>query len=206
MALVQPTIKSPKELFALSSFIQKIADIDVSDIANLAAMASRRTFSEKELFLRENEICKQLIFIQKGIFRYFLHHQGNDMTKDFAVDVQNPFCTSFTSFMTQEPSQIAIEALEDSDVWVWSAKDILSLFEANLGWALFAKRMTERLYFRKERRELSFLKNSPLENYQKFLIDFPQLNQRIPQYLIASYLGITPESLSRIRRRMSRKT
>jgi CRP-like cAMP-binding protein len=189
-------------LFNLVSFIKKVIHIDNGDIEAFALKASLQKFCKKELFIREGEVCNQLLFIHKGAFRYFILHEGNDLTKDFAIDNQNPFCTSFTSFITQKPSQIWIEALEDSIVWTWEEAYVSQLFQSHPGWTLFAKKMSESLYVRKEKRELDFLKLSSEERYQQFLIDFPQFHQRIPQYLIASYLGLTPESLSRMRARI----
>lgn len=200
-----PLSKSTETLHALTSFVHNVAAVPAADIAALAAQARTHTFKKHELFCRPGQTCQQLIFIHQGVFRYFVLHADGDYTKDFAVDTQNALCTSFTSLITQEPSQIGIEALEDSTVWIWQAKDVLPLFETHHTWTLFAKRLTESMYIRKERRELTLLTRSPQENYRQFLIDFPKLDQRIPQYMIASYLGITPESLSRIRRRLTHR-
>lgn len=187
----------------LISFIQKIVRMDEQAIEEFAKKATTRKFKKKEIFVREEEVCHSLLFIQKGLFRYFILHEGNDSTKDFAVENINPFCTAFTSFITQSPSQIWIEALEDSTVLEWKDTDVLPLFEKNLHWILFAKKMAEKLFILKEKRELSFLKSTPLERYRAFLKDYPLLNQRIPQFMIASYLGLQPESLSRIRKRLA---
>lgn len=188
---------------ALSQFVLRVAPVDKKEIANLAAKACPRQYKKNACFVEEGEVCQSLLFIQKGLFRYYILHEGNDSTKDFAVDHLNPFCTAYTSFMTQTPSQIWVEALEDSTVMEWQSRDVLELFETHPQWLLFAKRISQQLYIRKEKREFSFLKNSPEERYQQFLKEFPQLHQRVPQYMIASYLGIKPESLSRIRKRLA---
>ena len=196
-------MESKNYLSDFVAFIKKITCIDNGDIEAFVSKASLQKFCKKEFFIKEGEVCNRLLFIHKGAFRYFVLHEGNDLTKDFAIDTQNPFCTSFTSFIKQEPSQIWIEALEDSTVWMWEAAYVAQLFQSHPGWTLFAKKMSESLYIRKERRELNFLRLSSEERYRRFLIDFPQFHQRIPQYHIASYLGLTPESLSRIRARIS---
>ncbi len=190
---------------SLASFVQKVIPIGKEEIESFAHQARLRVFKKNEIFIREGEVCSSLLFIHQGLFRYFILHEGKDLTKDFSVDQSNPFCTSFTSLMTKEPSQIWIEALEDSVVWVWEIADVLSFFEYQPIWIRFAKAMTERLYFRKEKKELAFLKLSALERYEQFLRDFPGLIQRVPQYMIASYLGLTPESLSRIRGRLAHR-
>lgn len=191
-------------LARLITFVQHVVPISQEEIKIFTSHATLRTFKKKELFVKERDICRHLIFIHEGLFRYYyILPDGEDLTKDFAIDRQNPFCTAYTSFMTQEPSHIWIEALEDSLVWMWDEKYVSSLFQNELPWILFAKKMSEYLFIRKEKREYAFLLLSPEERYQQFLKDFPGLNQRVPQYHIASYLGLTPESLSRIRKRKS---
>lgn len=191
-----------QHLTRLMTFVQRVVPMDKTEIEAFASKATLRTFKKKEIFVGEEEVCRHLLFIHEGLFRYYyVLPEGDDLTKDFAVDQQNPFCTAFTSFITREPSHIWIEALEDSLVWMWDEAYVSSLFQNEPSWILFSKKMTERLFLRKEKREYSFLMLSPEERYQQFLKDFPQLNQRVPQYHIASYLGLTPESLSRIRKR-----
>ena len=120
------------------------------------------------------------------------------------MDTQNPFCTSYTSFTLQRTSEIWIEALEICNVWFWNTSDVHPLFQEHPAWLLFAKTMAERLFFRKELKEIELLKCSAEERYRHFLANFPGLSQRIPQYHIATYLGITPESLSRIRSKLAK--
>ncbi len=106
--------------------------------------------------------------------------------------------------MLQKPSEIWIEAVEPCEVLVWERSDVVPLFEEHHQWLLFAKKMAERLFYRKEQKEIELLKCSAEERYRHFITDFPGLSQRVPQYHVASYLGITPESLSRIRSKLAR--
>lgn len=186
------------------SFIQKVVpDMSEADIQLFASKAKEAEFAKGAPFVKEGAVCDRLLFIHQGLFRYFIVHEGDDVTKDFAVDAQNSFCTSYTSFILQKPSEIWVEAVEPSLVWSWNRSDVLPLFEDNVSWLKFAKKMADRLFFRKEQREIALLKNSAEERYRRFLSDFPGLSQRVPQYHIASYLGIKPESLSRIRSKQS---
>jgi len=182
------------------SFIQKVApEINLEEIRLFASAARERTFRKGELFVEQGEECSHLLYIHQGIFRYYLLHEGEEFTKDFAVDTSNPFCTAYTSFMLQKPSALWIEALEPSKVWSWDRKQVLEHFQQHLGWSRFAKKMADHLFFRKEKKEIEQLTCSAEERYRHFLDDFPKLAQRVPQYHIATYLGIAPESLSRIR-------
>lgn len=173
------------------------------DIKLFFSKAKMTEIQKGELFVREGEICKHLLFINEGLLRYYILHKGQDFTKDFAVDIQNPFCTAYTSFTLQKPSEIWIEALEPCKVLIWQAQDVLPLFKEHPHWVRFAKNMVDQLFFRKEQKELQLLKCLAKTRYRQFLVDYPGLSQRVPQYHIASFLGITPESLSRIRSKPS---
>jgi CRP-like cAMP-binding protein len=181
-------------------FVQKIApNLSERDIKDFFSKSQKLEFQRGDLFVEEGTICRHLLFIYRGLFRYYLLHEGHDFTKDFAVDTRNPFCTAYTSFMFQQPSAIWIEALEPCQVWSWHQSDVLPLFHEHPDWLRFAKAMIDHLFYRKEQKEIILLKYSAKERYRHFLIDFPELSQRVSQYHIATYLGITPESLSRIR-------
>lgn len=190
-----------KLLSKLTNYIKKIVNIDDSDIKSFASNATLRTFKKKEVFVSEGQQCHELLFIHEGLFRYYyVLEDGQDLTKDFAIETDNAFCTAYASFITGQLSMIWIEALEDSTVWVWQKDYVSDLFQRS-PWIEFAKNMVDMIYLRKEKREYSFLLLTPEQRYHQFLKEFPQLNQRVPQYQIASYLGLTPESLSRIRKR-----
>lgn len=185
---------------ALYSFIHNVAPlVPQEEMERFFSKAVKKELSKGELFVREGDICRHLLFINRGLLRYYVLHEGHDYTKDFAVDLQNPFCTAYSSFICQKPSSIWIEALEPSEVLIWQARDVMPLFERDPLWVPFAKKMADYMILRKERKELDIIKCSAEERYHRFLLDFPGLSQRVPQYHIASYLGITPESLSRIR-------
>lgn len=183
-------------------FVRKIAPtMSENDLQMLSVKANEATFQKGDIFVKEGDICKQVLFIHQGVFRYYLVHEGQDITKDFAVDTLNPFCTAYTSFILQKPSDIWIEALESSRVWIWNRTDIHPLFQHHPAWLRFSKTMAELLFLRKEEKEIERLKWSAEERYRHFLTRFPGLSQRVAQYHTATYLGITPESLSRIRAR-----
>ncbi len=179
--------------------IKMIPSMPEKDIREFFSRAKPKTLKKGELFVKEGVVCTHLAFIEKGLLRYYLLHEGADYTKDFAVDLQNPFCTSYTSFMLQKPSAIWIEAAEPSQLLVWERSNVLPLFHEHPIWLRFSKGMADLLFYRKEKKEIELLKCSAEERYRHFLHDYPGISQRVPQYHIATYLGITPESLSRIR-------
>lgn len=193
-----------KQKSKLHSYIQSIVSMNEEDLLRFSSQAKFSQFRKGEFLVREGEICRQLIFVNSGLFRYYIIHEGMDYTKDFAVDSQNPFCTALSSFILQASSEIWIEALEDSDCWSWNYEDFQDLISKHLPSLQLYKILLEKLYLRKEQKELAQLKYPASKRYSLFLHDFPGLSLRLPQYHIASYLGITPESLSRLRKQFAR--
>ncbi len=188
------------EIEKIRRFIQRIVPIPNDEIVAFCGHAVPKHFSRHQEFVRQGEVCEQLLFIHQGLLRYAFLTENDEHTKDFAVDTSNPFCTAFTSLMTKLPSQISIEALEDTQASCWSSDYLQELWDGSLHWQTWARRMTQGMYIRKEQREITFLRDSALERYQHFLREFPEVVERVPQHYVASYLGITPEALSRLRR------
>ena len=106
----------------------------------------------------------------------------------------------FSIVVTHSPSQIFISAVTEAALTVWSWETLEELFERELTWATLGRLIAQHLYVRKEQREVSFLLQSATERYHTLLAEFPADLDAVPQYQIASYLGITPEALSRLKK------
>jgi CRP-like cAMP-binding protein len=191
-----------QQIEEITRFIQRLVPIPTDEIAAFCAHATTKRLAKHEEFVRQGEVCQQLLFIHRGLLRYAFLTETDEHTKDFAVDTSNPFCTAFTSLMTNSPSQISIDALEETDASCWSIDYLQGLWDGSLPWQTWARRMAQGMYIRKEQREITFLRDSALVRYQRFLRDFPEVVERVPQHYVASYLGITPEALSRLRRNL----
>ena len=164
----------------------------------------RECFHEKEIpskttLLKEGEVSKYLYFVKKGCLRLWFNNEGKDITFQFFFEGQA--VSSIESFWGQQPSIVSLESLEPSTIVSLKRDDffsILNLYPAFKDWLLemMIKRMTcySKLF-------LSRIKNNPQERYDELMKSHPEIIQRIPQHYIASYLGITPISLSRIRNR-----
>ncbi len=163
----------------------------------------KKDFRKGDFFIREGETAEYLGFIIKGLMKfYYIDTKGNEWIKHFAVE--NHFVTSFTSFQRQIPSLYYIEALEDTTIMMVDYANYFRGISTMMIWNTVARNYTEMLYQVKEKREAEFLKYDAQERYRIFLEEYPYLLDRVSQKDIASYLGITPVSLSRIRNQKDR--
>jgi CRP-like cAMP-binding protein len=194
----------------IQRFIQSLTTLSAADITAFCEDAKERGYAKGEDFVQAGEVCQELLFIHQGAFRYYLLTQEKEHTKDFSPE--GTFCTAFTSLVTQTPSEIFIAALEPAQVSVWSAEAFTSRAEHSLAWQKLFRLLAQGLYIRKEQREISLLADDAMQRYLRFqetfpsLADFQDVEERVSQHMIASYLGMTPETLSRVRRELKKSS
>jgi CRP-like cAMP-binding protein len=194
----------------ISAFIQSLTTLPDAEVMSFCDAAKERSYPKGQDFIRAGEVCCELIFIHQGTFRYYLLTQEREHTKDFSPE--GTFCTAFTSLVTRTPSAIYIAALEDADVSVWQAEAFTQRAETSLAWQRLFRLLAQGLYIRKEQREISLLVDDAQGRYLRFQRTFPSLaefkdvEERVPQHMIASYLGMTPETLSRVRRELRKQS
>jgi CRP-like cAMP-binding protein len=141
-------------------------------------------------------------FIQAGIVRYFvILPDGDESTKDFSF--KGSFTLSFGSAALNRPAAVAIEAVTRTELLVWPYQVLLDFYESNMEWQKVGRRVAELLYVRKEQRELSFLLLDAEARYRQMRAQFGGEADAIPQYFLASYLGVRPQSLSRLKRKIA---
>ncbi|KAA0990923.1 Crp/Fnr family transcriptional regulator [Dyadobacter aurulentus] len=160
---------------------------------------TREEVPARTVLLKEGDVARKIYFIEKGCFRLSFNNDGKDITFQFFFE--NEGISSAESFRYDQPSLYSIESLEPSIVHTLTKTDYFKIIENSL---LIKQNIEEQLIQRLlyiEKLFLSRIKNSPEERYQELLEQYPQILQRVPQHYIASFLGITPVSLSRIRNR-----
>lgn len=190
----------PSTMQDLLPFVRQLVSLPASEEAKLLAIAHPAKLGKGRFFVKEGEVPQKLAFVHRGLFRYFyLDKKGNEYTKNFIPE--GHFITSYSAMVIQQPSKMYIEALEDSEISTIQYTDWLQLKEGHPCWNQFLVRLLEYAFSIKEARERDLLLLEAEERYQIFLKDFPTLEQRVKQHLIASYLGISPVSLSRIKTR-----
>lgn len=158
------------------------------------------SYKRKALILQEGEICKYLYFINKGCIRYFYTVDGEEKTGQFFFE--NGWYTDLESFLTQEPSQLNIQALEPTELLLIRHDKLYQLYDQVPVFERFGRLLIEHSFIGLRNKNKSLTNLSPEEYYLKLIQHRPKVIQRISLQYIASYLGIKPESLSRIRKRL----
>ena len=156
-----------------------------------------KQIKKKQFLIQEGTICDFIAIVTSGKLRSFVQNDGAEFNNDFYLE--NNFVTAYTSYLTQNPTNCNIEALADSEIQYITLKQFNKLIEEDFAFLKLAKYISDIFFIRKCRRETSFLKNSAAERLELLCKTYPGIEQQISQYHIASYLGIKPESLSRIK-------
>lgn len=185
---------------ALKSFIEQLADVPESEWAYFSERLTERTYDKHQLLFQAGEPVADFFFINKGIARFFyLTEGGKEFNKAFAME--NEFVGSFSALMFNAPCRYSVQALEKTEVLVIPVALIKNGYDRHPAWERVGRRHAEGVALRKEIREGEFLLDSAETRYRRLIADCPTLIDRVQQYHIASYLGITDVALSRIRQR-----
>lgn len=185
----------------IKEYFQKTVAITDKDWKLFSSKLSKQTFPKKTLLLSKGKVENYLSFIEKGIIRYYLPDDENELTFSFAFE--NGFTSGYYSFLTRSPSVYSVETLSPTVLWRISFEDLQIIYqETDIG-NMIGRKASEDLFIRKSGRELSLLTQSAEQRYLNLFTEQPHLLQLIPLKYIASYIGITPQALSRIRKRIS---
>jgi CRP-like cAMP-binding protein len=161
----------------------------------------RKELPKKHLLLKAGQTEKYLSFVENGIIRFFIPKEDNDLTFTFIFN--NGFVSAYDSFLTRQPSTYNVETLTQTTIWQLSFDDLQIIYnETEIGNTI-GRRSAEDLFLKKSKRELSLLTQTAEQRYLNLFTEQPHLLQFIPLKYIASYIGITPQALSRIRKRIS---
>ena len=172
-----------------------------SDWNFFSSKLQQQTFKKNAILIQTGAIENYLSFISKGIVRYYIPKIENELTFGFLFE--NEFVTAYDSFITQTPSHYQIQTLTDTTLWRISFNDLQEVYQATESGNLIGRRMAENMYLIKSKRELSLLNKTAEERYLDLFSERPKLLKQIPLKYIASYIGVTPQALSRIRKRIT---
>jgi CRP-like cAMP-binding protein len=151
----------------------------------------------KDFLIKENTICSFIGFVETGVLRSILIKDGEEYTSDFFF--AGSIVSVYTSFLTQTPAIISIQTIKPTTIHSISHTQFNDLLNSSSEWYKMGKYIADSFFFKKCKRETSLLQDSASERYAFLLETFPAIEQLVTQRHIASYLGIKPESLSRIK-------
>ncbi|HET9914882.1 MAG TPA: Crp/Fnr family transcriptional regulator [Anaerolineales bacterium] len=194
-------MKSQKGIENFKSIIDQRVSIPDAEWQYAVEYLSERTFDPRDYLVRAGDVVENFYFINTGLVRFFYcTEDGKEFNKHFAME--NGFAGSFHSFTRHEPCSFFIQALERTETVVLPNNILNQLYDRHACWERLGRKIAEHLVLIKEAREKELLLDSLEIRYKRFLKEFPGLVDRIPQYHIASYLGVTDVALSRIRKKI----
>jgi CRP-like cAMP-binding protein len=178
-----------------SGFIQ-LTELDKEAIEqNFKPLKIKR----KDFLLKEGMTCDFVAFLNSGVIRHYHIKDGNEITCD--VTLQNNFITDFKSFTQNIPSNYYFQILKDAELFIIKRTDLFNLYTENRNIESFGRIMAEHVALRTIEIAMSLSSEKPEERVYNLIIKRPDLFQAVPQRYLANLLGISPESLSRIRAR-----
>jgi len=187
----------------LRMHLENIDTITDSDWAVFSARLIQRVFSKKSLILAKDEIENYISFVEKGKVRLFIPKENQEKEITFGFSFSGEFISAYDSFLTQTPSCYQLEALVDTKLWSISYKDLQEVYKNTTSGNVIGRFIAEKLFLIKSKREQSLLNETSEQRYLNLFKERPNVIKQVPLKYIASYIGVTPQALSRIRKRIS---
>ena len=189
----------------LKLYLDKITSISSSDWSFFISKLQRRVITKKSVFIKVNQIENHISFIESGIVRLFIPKDNPEKEITFGFSFENQFVSAYDSFLTQSPSNYQLQALTETTVLSISYKDLQSVYKSTQIGNLIGRLTAEDLFLIKSKREQDLLNLNAEQRYLKLFKERPELLKSIPLKYISSYIGVTAQALSRIRKRLAHK-
>ncbi|UTW65315.1 Crp/Fnr family transcriptional regulator [bacterium SCSIO 12643] len=187
----------------LQKFCASVVPFEKQDLDLIDKYFTSKTLKKRELLIEEGKVCQFLAFISKGSIRHYHILDGNEKTCD--ISFENQWVTDFKSFTNRISGSMNLQAMEDTVVFCISRDHLESLYQESQAFETFGRIMTEQVAHRATEIAMSLSANKPEQRYLDLIENRPDMFQRIPQKYIANFIGISPESLSRIQKRVHQK-
>ncbi len=185
----------------IKKIIDNIHPISDSEWNFFSSKLQSEKVKKNSTLIKIGEVENYLSFISEGIVRLHIPHEESELTFGFVFE--NEFVTAYDSFITQKPTHYQISTLTNTTLWRISFDDLQEVYEKTEVGNLIGRRMAENMYLIKSKREISLLNKTAQERYIDLFLERPQLLKEIPLKYVASYIGVTPQALSRIRKRIT---
>ena len=194
-------MKIPPLYAALHAVVSRMVELTDEEWQAFFDMLIYREVPKKFRLTDVGEIAREAYFINKGLARLYFLKEGEEISANFVFE--NGFIASLESVLLKTKSRQAVETIEECELLVINKVKLDELTATYPSFNIFSKALAEFAFITLQRRASSFILDSPEERYVNMLNEWPNMLERVPQHMIASYLGVTPVSLSRIRGRIS---
>ncbi len=185
------------------AYLEKSLIIADSDWDFFTSKLVLKKVKKRTKLLKLGEIENHISFIDKGVVRFFIPNEDSEKETTFGFCFNDEFVSAYDSFLTQSPSLYELETLTDVEMWSMSYEDLQQVYKKTVIGNTLGRLSSERLYLIKSKREQSLLNDTAEERYLRLFDERPKLIKEIPLKYIASYIGVTPQALSRIRKRIT---
>lgn len=191
---------NPKSFLKIEAFIRHFIQPNEEEWKAFADILQEKKLRKKDLLLEGGQTCNFIGFLNSGVMREYAFEKGKESTVDFVTE--NQFIVDFQSFIRGVPSSQYLEALTDVELVIFKKDAINALYDKYKIWERFGRLIIEQVFCSMEAKRKKIIATSIEEQYHNFASIYPDVVQQVPQYYIASYLGLTPEHLSRIRKKV----
>jgi len=190
--------------FEFSRYLKENAGVTDQQLEQTEKQIKKRWIDKKEILLHKGQVCKNFFYVEKGLLRFYsVDKMGKEHILEFAPEKW--LLLDRASFYFDEPSEFFIDAIEPTTVAVLDEEFINIMSEISPQFRKYNERILQNHIRHLQKRIDQLVGASAEERYLHFLKNYPNLTLRVPQWMIASYLGITPESLSRVRRELTKR-
>ncbi len=187
----------------LKEYCKRIVPLTDNELKLIDVYFESALLDKKDFLLTDGKVCNIIAFMSKGAIRHF--HFKNGVEKTCDISFANSWVTDFQSFTYDTSSIMNLQALENTTVFVIKKKNLIELYQKCVKYETFGRLMAEQVAQRATEIAMSLSSDKPEERYLNLIKNHPDIFQRVQQKYIANFLGISPESLSRIRNRILTK-
>ncbi len=192
------------DIQSLVQHIVKIIPLDDPAVSDLAAKLALKKLRRRQYLLQEGDVCRHYNFVLSGCLRlYFVDEKGTEHALQFATE--NGWVADIGSLHSETPSRLSIDALEPTEILRIGKADLIDLYVKHPAFDRYFRVLTENAFIGMQQRVLQNISSTAEDRYLAFLEKYPHLVNRIPLVQIASFIGVTPEFVSKIRKNLSSK-